>query len=92
MYVVFIPVHYSLLQHELDSVHKVRVAFGNGLRKDIFEAVLKRFKIPRICEFFGATEGVSMLLNIANRPGAIGRVSPFLVCFYNRKYLAEYIC
>ncbi|KAK7115985.1 long-chain fatty acid transport protein 2-like [Littorina saxatilis] len=65
-------------QHELDSVHKVRAAFGNGLRKDIFEAVQKRFKIPLIAEFFGATEGVSMLINIANRPGAIGRVSPFL--------------
>lgn len=62
----------------LDSAHKVRVAFGNGLRKDIFEEVQKRFKIPLICEFFGATEGVSMLLNIANKPGAIGRISPLL--------------
>nr|KAG5697722.1 hypothetical protein BaRGS_006244 [Batillaria attramentaria] len=63
---------------ELDSKHKVRAAIGNGLRKDIFEAVLKRFKIPRIFEFFGATEGVGILVNVANVPGAVGRVSPFL--------------
>nr|KAG5697723.1 hypothetical protein BaRGS_006245 [Batillaria attramentaria] len=63
---------------DLESQHKVRVAFGNGLRKDIFEQVLKRFKIPHIVEFFGATEGVTMLVNVANVPGAIGRVSPFL--------------
>ncbi|XP_076443749.1 long-chain fatty acid transport protein 2-like [Babylonia areolata] len=65
-------------KHELDAVHKVRVAFGNGLRKDIFEDVVKRFKVPMVCEFFGATEGVTTLFNLANRPGAIGRVSPFM--------------
>ncbi|XP_076443429.1 long-chain fatty acid transport protein 6-like [Babylonia areolata] len=65
-------------KHELDTVHKVRVAFGNGLRKDIFEEVLLRFRIPQICEVFGSTEGVAVNHNIANRPGAVGRLSPFL--------------
>ncbi|XP_076444292.1 long-chain fatty acid transport protein 6-like [Babylonia areolata] len=65
-------------EHELDSVHTVRVAIGNGLRKDIFEKVQKRFKLPMICELFGATEGVSALFNVANKPGAIGRMSPFM--------------
>ncbi|PVD19595.1 hypothetical protein C0Q70_20085 [Pomacea canaliculata] len=64
--------------HELDGVHNIRAAMGNGLRKDIFKAVQERFKIPLICEFFGATEGMTMLINIANRPGAIGRLSPLL--------------
>lgn len=68
-----------LVQHELDGVHNIRAAMGNGLRKDIFKAVQERFKIPLICEFFGATEGMTMLINIANRPGAIGRLSPLLV-------------
>ncbi|KAL8615939.1 hypothetical protein ACOMHN_034615 [Nucella lapillus] len=63
---------------ELDSVHTVRGAVGNGLRKDIFEEVQRRYKIPRILEFYGATEGVSALMNISNVPGAIGRISPFL--------------
>jgi hypothetical protein len=40
---------------------------------------VERFKIPLVFEFFGATEGTTMLFNIAGRPGAIGRVSPFMV-------------
>ena len=75
---LFLDFHFCL-QNELDKVHNIRAAFGNGLRKDIFEQVLSRFRIPMICEFFGATEGVSLLFNMANRPGAIGRVSPVLV-------------
>lgn len=67
-------------------MHKVRVAVGNGLSKDVFENVQKRFKIPLIFELYGATEGVSGLINIANRPGAIGRISPFLVCCCSQKY------
>ncbi|RUS86755.1 hypothetical protein EGW08_005478 [Elysia chlorotica] len=62
----------------LDSQHKIRAAFGNGLRKDIWLDVVKRFKIPNIVEFFGATEGTTILVNISGRPGAIGRLSPFL--------------
>lgn len=69
------------MQHELDGTHKVRAAYGNGLRKDIFEAVLNRFKIPIIWEFFGATEGQGSIFNCFNKPGAIGRISPFLVCY-----------
>ncbi|XP_025076675.1 very long-chain acyl-CoA synthetase-like [Pomacea canaliculata] len=64
--------------NELDGVHNVRAAIGNGLRKDIFMAVQERFKIPFICEIFGATEGVTITVNIANKPGAIGRLSPLL--------------
>ncbi|KAL8606639.1 hypothetical protein ACOMHN_025738 [Nucella lapillus] len=78
-------------KHELDATHKVRVAFGNGLRKNIFEEVLKRFKIPLICELYGATEGVTILYNFANRPGAIGRVSPFLnLIDPEQKYLVKF--
>ena len=61
-------------------MHKVRAAFGNGLRKDIFEQVQKRFNIPLICEFFGATEGVGGTVNFYQKPGAVGRVSPLVVC------------
>ncbi|CAL1544471.1 unnamed protein product [Lymnaea stagnalis] len=64
--------------NSLESTHKVRAAFGNGLRKDIFEKVQKRFKIPVIVELFGATEGVRTLFNLSNEPGAVGRLSPLL--------------
>ncbi|BFZ01882.1 hypothetical protein BsWGS_04921 [Bradybaena similaris] len=68
----------SQAPNKLDAVHKVRVAFGNGLRRDIWLEVVQRFKIPLIAEFFGSTEGVTMTLNLANRPGAIGRMSPLM--------------
>ncbi|PVD19597.1 hypothetical protein C0Q70_20087 [Pomacea canaliculata] len=64
--------------NELDCVHNVRAAIGNGLCKDIFMAFQERFKIPFVCEFFGATEGVKLIYNIANKPGAVGRLSPLL--------------
>lgn len=64
--------------NKLDAVHNVRAAFGNGMRKDIWLEFMKRFKIPLIAEFFAATEGVTLLINMSNKPGAIGRMSPFL--------------
>ncbi|XP_062583298.1 long-chain fatty acid transport protein 6-like [Saccostrea cucullata] len=65
-------------KNDLDGVHNVRVAFGNGLRIDIWEEFKTRFKIPRIVEFFGATEGTGSFLNATGKVGAIGRMSPFM--------------
>lgn len=62
--------------NDLDKVHKVRVAIGNGLRPDIWEEFKGRFNIPLIAEFFGATEGTTGTWNILNKPGCIGRWSP----------------
>ena len=70
---------HSLFQSDLDGVHKVRVAFGNGLRIDIWEEFKNRFKIPNIVEFFGATEGTGIFLNVTGKVGAIGRMSPLMV-------------
>ncbi|BFY97264.1 hypothetical protein BsWGS_00304 [Bradybaena similaris] len=63
---------------KLDTEHNVRVAIGNGLRKDIWLEVSKRFKIPLVAEFYGATEGVTATVNMSNKLGAIGRLSPLL--------------
>lgn len=40
-----------------DTKHNVKVIFGNGLRPQIWHEFVKRFNIPRVCEFYGATEG-----------------------------------
>lgn len=40
-----------------DRGHRVRVAFGNGLRPQIWEEFKTRFNIERIGELYGATEG-----------------------------------
>lgn len=69
----------SFKQSDLDGVHNVRVAVGNGLRIDIWEEFKNRFNIPRIVEFFGATEGTGSFLNVTGTVGAIGRMSPLMV-------------
>ncbi len=58
--------------------HNIRVRVGNGLRPDIWETFRMRFAIPRILEFYGATEGNVLLFNFDGKPGAIGRVPYFL--------------
>jgi len=54
--------------------HSVRVATGNGLRPDIWEAFQERFRIPLVREFYGATEGNVALANFVGRPGMVGRL------------------
>ena len=63
---------------EFESRHRLRLACGNGLRGDIWEAFLARFSIPQILEFYAATEGNFSLYNAEGRPGAIGRIPPLL--------------
>lgn len=61
----------------LDKKHNVRVAFGNGLRPDIWNRFKDRFGIEDIGEFYAATEGLSGAWNYSRNDyskGAIGRV------------------
>src|SRR5205809_2632043 len=41
----------------LDRRHRVRLAFGNGLRSDVWKPFTERFGIPAVAEFYGCTEG-----------------------------------
>ncbi|WQG98106.1 long-chain-acyl-CoA synthetase [Rhodopseudomonas palustris] len=61
-----------------DTGHRLRLACGNGLRGDIWEAFQDRFAIPRILEFYASTEGNFSLYNVEGKPGAIGRIPSFL--------------
>jgi len=58
--------------HETD--HNIRVITGNGLRPEIWPAFQKRFAIPKIIEFYGATEGNVSMLNYDGKVGAVGRL------------------
>jgi fatty-acyl-CoA synthase len=58
--------------------HALRLCLGNGLRPDIWEAFQSRFSIPKILEFYGATEGNVILMNSEGRVGAIGHVPPLM--------------
>jgi fatty-acyl-CoA synthase len=63
---------------EFEGRHRLRLACGNGLRGDVWEAFQARFSIPQILEFYAATEGNFSLYNVEGRPGAIGRIPPLL--------------
>jgi fatty-acyl-CoA synthase len=58
-----------------DKAHKLRVAFGNGLRPEIWNEFQTRFNIPEILEVYGSTEGASGLVNYCKNyqgQGAVG--------------------
>lgn len=42
---------------ETDTMHKVRLMFGNGLRQEIWRDFKNRFQIRQIGEVYGSTEG-----------------------------------
>jgi fatty-acyl-CoA synthase len=64
--------------HPWERKHRLRVVCGNGLRGDVWEKFQSRFAIPRILEFYAATEGNISLYNVEGKVGAVGRVPPFL--------------
>ncbi len=63
---------------EDETKHKVRMAFGNGMRPEVWDHFKSRFKIPAIVEFYGSTEGNVSLFNLDGKSGAIGRVPKLL--------------
>jgi fatty-acyl-CoA synthase len=63
---------------EAETKHRLRLACGNGLRGDIWQAFAARFAIPQILEFYAMTEGNFSLFNVDGKPGAIGRIPPVL--------------
>jgi fatty-acyl-CoA synthase len=58
--------------------HRLRLCCGNGLRADVWRKFQVRFAIPKILEFYAATEGNVSLYNVEGKVGAIGRVPSFL--------------
>jgi fatty-acyl-CoA synthase len=63
-----------------DRVHKVRVIVGNGLRPAIWDEFTQRFGIPRVCEFYGASEGNTAFVNVFNVSKSTG-ICPSPVAF-----------
>jgi len=60
----------------IDRANSIRMAFGNGLRPDVWNKFKERFDIGTIAEFYSATEGSSASWNYSKNDfskGAIGR-------------------
>lgn len=61
--------------HPLERAHKLRLAYGNGLRPDVWNKFQERFNIPEIVEFFNSSEGMFGLSTWARGPyqqGCVG--------------------
>lgn len=41
----------------LDKKHKVKMAFGNGMRPDVWGKFQERFNIPTVFEYYTMSEG-----------------------------------
>jgi fatty-acyl-CoA synthase len=61
-----------------ERAHRLRLAVGNGLAADVWQAFQHRFSIPDILEFYAATESGLSLYNCEGKVGSIGRIPPFL--------------
>jgi fatty-acyl-CoA synthase len=65
-------------EHPKERSHKLRLAFGNGLRADVWTELQSRFGVPQVLEFYGATEGNVSMFNFDGKVGAIGRIPGWL--------------
>lgn len=73
-----------------DHNHNVRLAFGNGLRPEIWAQFRERFNIPIIVEFYAMTEGHSASWNYNTGPygaGAVGRSGWLIKMLTGRKHV-----
>ena len=64
--------------HPRERAHALRLACGNGLQGEVWTRFTERFQIPHVLEYYAATEGSVSLYNVEERPGAIGRIPPYL--------------
>lgn len=55
-----------------DSDNPLKKMTGNGLRPDIWMEFKKRFGVPEVYEFYGASEGNTTFMNFFNRDQTIG--------------------
>ncbi len=65
-----------------DPKVKIRVAFGNGMRKEYWTKFAERYGVTSIVEFYAATEGNVGLVNGTGEVGALGFIPRFLDFIY----------
>jgi fatty-acyl-CoA synthase len=64
--------------HPYEMKHRLRLACGNGLRPDIWVDFQRRFRIPKVLEWYAATEGNCVFFNFDGKIGAVGRVPKWM--------------
>nr|XP_032836582.1 long-chain fatty acid transport protein 1-like [Petromyzon marinus] len=75
---------YLLSQPErrAERLHSVRLALGNGLQAAVWRDFTRRFRVPQIGEFYGATECNCSIGNFDNTFGSCGFNSRILPSVY----------
>lgn len=58
--------------HPLEREHGLKVAYGNGLRADIWKQFKERFNIETVGEFYAATESPFALTNVQSGDVGLG--------------------
>ncbi|MBO2450212.1 alpha/beta fold hydrolase [Actinomadura barringtoniae] len=63
--------------HPNERHHPVRLFIGSGMPRGLWRRVEKRFAPARVVEFYAATEGEGILVNLSGKkPGSLGRPLP----------------
>lgn len=77
----------------LDKQHKVIVAGGNGLQKEVWNKFRERYNIPEIREFYRSTEGLAQFELVTSRSqdaGYVGHSGPIGRYFETGTYIVKY--
>lgn len=72
--------------------HRLRAFMGNGLAADVWPRLVERSGVERVIEFYGATEGNTLLINQRGVVGSCGRSvvpEPFAGLFIARTDVAR---
>ncbi len=59
-------------EKDTDGDNPIQKILGNGLRPEIWKAFKSRFKIPKIVEFYGASESNGAFFNLLNVDESVG--------------------
>jgi fatty-acyl-CoA synthase len=62
-------------ESDCDRNHRLHVLYGTGMPLDVWHRLLSRFGVPRIVEFYGATELPLAMVNLSGAPGYMGRIA-----------------
>ncbi len=74
----------NIPQQPDDHKNPLRAMMGNGLRPDVWMDFKQRYKIKRIAEFYGSSEGNVAFANLLNKDCTVGMTSaPIALVQYN---------
>ncbi|KAJ6219066.1 hypothetical protein RDWZM_004878 [Blomia tropicalis] len=74
----------------VDTQHKVRLMFGNGLRQEIWSDFKNRFNVKQVGEVYGSTEGNANVANYDFKEGSCG-IIPCCVPYICRMVFPVYV-